>query len=232
MNNLKITPIKPLKNQNKEENFIMNPPFCAGIFSPPCTGKSTLISNICFKEQFFPPNGALEYFDGGVIVISPSIYLDESSRFLLKYCKCYDEYSDQILKNILDNQKNTPKEDRKKMLLIVDDCLNMCKRNSLLNSLPSRYRHYNLNIIFSCQKWTGIDSKVRAQFSHLFIMSPYPNIKEKNQIFEVYGDIYGGEKELNKLYEQATGGERYKFLYCILNSNPPKAFENFDKQIF
>ena len=232
MSKYKISPITSTTNKNQDEKLILNPPFCAGIFAPPACGKSTLISNIVFKNDYFPPNGALEYFDGGIVVISPSIFLDESSRFLLKYCKCYDEYNDDILKNIMDNQKETPKEDRKKILIIIDDCLNMAKRNSILNTLPSRYRHYSLNIIFSCQKWTGIDSKVRAQFSHLFIMSPYPNMKELNSIFDVYGDIYGGAEEMKKKYYEATNGTRYKFLYAKLAKNPPELYENFDKQIY
>jgi len=232
MSKLKILPITDDKNKNdknrKKIETIPEPPFINLIVGPVKTGKSCLLNNLILGDNFY----GLDYFDE-VYIFSPTIYNDSSSRFLQKYCICNDEYNDDKLEKILEKQKSYEKKDRPRILLVFDDILGCIKRGSKINTLCSRYRHYGIDgIIFSCQNYKGIDSKIRQNLTHLNILSPYPNKTELMKIADELGDIYGGKEAFLKLYQEATGGERYKFLYCKLMENPPQAFENFDKQIF
>ena len=80
---------------------------CLLMISPRQTGKSTIISSLFLNDNFY----GQDFFPGGVIVISPTINMDSTSRFMKKRFECYDKYSPQLIADILQRQENKSDDD-------------------------------------------------------------------------------------------------------------------------
>lgn len=197
------------------------------LLSPVKTGKSTIISNLFLNENLYGQD-----FFQDVQIISNTIKNDVTSRFLNKAFNVYDFYSDEIIDGLIERQKSFEKKDQPETALVLDDCLGSIKRESKINHLCSRYRHFNLKLlILSSQKFRGcVSPVVRANATDVIVGSPFPNQKELQAIAEEYGDLFGGADNWLKIYRKATP-KKYDFLYMDLQSNPPIAYHNFEKQI-
>jgi len=64
----------------------------------------------------------------------------------------------------------------------------------------------------------------------VIVGSPFPNQKELGKMAEEYGDVFGGAENWLKIYAQATPN-RYDFLHMDFQSNPPRAYRNFETLI-
>ena len=197
------------------------------MLAPVKVGKSTIISNMLLNDNFF----GQEFFQD-VQIISNTIKNDITSRFLNKAFNVYDYYSDDIIEGLINRQKSVSKENQLETALILDDCLGSIKRESKINHLASRYRHFNIKLlVISSQKFKGsVSPIIRANATDVTVGSPFPNQKELLAIADEYGDLFGGSDNWMKIYRQATPN-KYDFLYMDLQSNPPLAYHNFEKQI-
>jgi len=115
---------------------------------------------------------------------------------------------------------------------IKDDCLGSIKRESKINHLCSRYRHFNIKLlVISSQKFKGsVSPIIRANATDVIIGSPFPNQKELQAVAEEYGDLFGGADNWLKMYRQATPN-KYDFCYMDLQSNPPFMYHNFESVV-
>ena len=197
------------------------------MISPVKTGKSTIISNLLLNDNFY----GQEFFDD-VQIISNTIKNDVTSRFLDKAFNVYDFYDDSIINGLIERQKSFEKKDQPETALILDDCLGSIKRESKINHLCSRYRHFNLKLlVISSQKFKGsVSPIVRANATDIIIGSPFPNQKELEAIAEEYGDLFGGSDNWLKHYRMATPN-KYDFCYMSLQDNPPLMYSNFEKLV-
>ena len=197
---------------------------CLLMISPRQTGKSTIISNLFLNDNFF----GQEFFDD-VIVISPTINLDRSSRFMKQRFQTYDQYSPDIIDNLLHKQMSYEEDERPEIALVLDDMVGIMDKT--IANLVTRSRHYNIKLlIISVQKFRGsVDPIIRANATSVIVGSPFPNQRELNAIAEEYGDIFNGPKNWMKLYKKATP-KRYDFAFMKM-SNPPVMFKNFEKVI-
>jgi hypothetical protein len=197
------------------------------MIAPVKCGKSTIISNLFLNEDFY----GQEFFDD-VKIISNTIKNDITSRFLNKAFEVYDFYSDDIIDGIVEHQKSFEKEDQPQIAVVLDDCLGSIKRESKINHLASRYRHFNIKmLIISSQKFTGsVSPIIRANATDIIVGSPFPNQKELMRIAEEYGDQFGSAKNWLKLYRKATPN-KYDFCYMDLQSNPPIMYSNFERVV-
>lgn len=200
------------------------------LISPVRTGKSTLISNMLLREDFYD---AQERFDQ-VNIISNTIANDVTSRFLRTAFEgnCHDFYDDSIIHGIVESQKKYSKEEQPEIAIVLDDCLGSIKQGSMINHLASRYRHFNIKLlVISSQKFTGAVSPIiRANATDVIIGSPFPNQKELEHVAEEYGDLFGGSKNWLKLYRKCCP-QKYDFCYMDLQENPPIMYSNFEKVI-
>jgi hypothetical protein len=220
--------IDPPKDKTKPVHpHLPQPPALLLMISPIRTGKSTIISNILLNSEFF----GQDYFDE-VMVISPTIYNCKTSRFLRKAFDCYDEYSDELIDELVAKQKGYENpEDRPEVAVILDDIIGLVRREGRINHLASRFRHYNIKLLLmSSQNYRAVSPIVRSNCTNMIIGSPFPNAKELGKIAEEIGDQFGGPDNFLAIYRKATP-KKYDFLYLDLQSNPPIAYKNFDEVI-
>jgi hypothetical protein len=197
------------------------------LVSPVRTGKSTLISNMLLNDQFYD---AQDRFDNTTI-ISNTIANDITSRFLRKAFDTHDAYDDSIIEGLVKTQKAYEKEEQPEIAVVLDDCLGSIRREAKINHLASRFRHFNIKLlIISSQNFRACSPIIRQNATNVIVGSPFPNQKELGKMAEEYGDVFGGAENWLKIYAQATPN-RYDFLHMDFQSNPPKAFHNFETLI-
>ena len=197
------------------------------LVSPVRTGKSTLISNMLLNDTFYD---AQERFDNTTI-ISNTIANDITSRFLRKAFDTYDAYDDSIIEGLVQTQKAYDKEEQPEIAVVLDDCLGSIRREAKINHLASRFRHFNIKLlVISSQNFRACSPIIRQNATNVIVGSPFPNQKELGKMAEEYGDVFGGAENWLKIYAQATPN-RYDFLHMDFQSNPPKAFHNFETLI-
>lgn len=197
------------------------------MLAPVKCGKSTIISNLLLNDNFY----GQEFFDD-VQIISNTIKNDVTSRFLNQAFNVYDFYDDSIIDGLINRQKSFDKRDQPETALILDDCLGSIKRESKVNHLCSRYRHFNIKLlVISSQKFKGsVSPIIRANATDVIVGSPFPNQKELLAIAEEFGDLFGGADNWLKHYRIACPN-KYDFCYMDLQSNPPLMYSNFDKVV-
>tara|TARA_R110000744_G_scaffold163657_1_gene280667 strand:- start:55 stop:840 length:786 start_codon:yes stop_codon:yes gene_type:complete len=235
----KILPIKEEENEKEKYHHPYLPDVgvgakgkgsCLCLLSPRQTGKSTIASNLFLSPAFFgdKPNG--EKFFDEIYVISPTINLDRTSRFLKKRCVTFDTYHPDIIKGILETQMSFEEEDRPEIAIFLDDCVGVMDKE--IAFLSTKSRHFNIKLLaVSSQKFRGaLDPILRANITDLIVGSPFPNQRDLIAIAEEFGDQFGGQDNWLKLYKQATP-KKYDFAYCKL-TNPSRMFNNFEKEIY
>jgi len=232
MSKLKVLPLNiPEDKKVKKINPIMpSIPGVTLIVAPPRCGKTVLCSNLLLRDEMMG-----KAFDE-VYIYSPSIFNCKSSKYLRENFNCSDEYSDASLQSILDKQMSYEKEgkldDRPSVCIFFDDAVNIIKKNSLITSLCSRYRHFGIEqIIISIQSYKGIPNIIRQNLSTLILMAPNNNTKQLKLIDEEL-DVFNGFDNFKKLFNEATHNqERYNFMMVKLDYSPVQVFSNFDKKI-
>jgi len=226
--NLKILRVqdpKHLKTKPLHEHLPQTPAMVMMI-SPVKTGKSTIISNLLLNDNFYGP----EYFDS-VHIVSNTINNDLTSRFLAERFDVEDNYNDELIHNLVKKQESFAKKDQPEVALILDDVLGSIKRNSEVNMLATRFRHYNIKLLlFSSQVFRFVSNVIRANCTNLIVGSPFPNQKELFKIAEEYGDLVGGPDKWMRIYRKATPN-RYDFLHMSIQDNPVKCYHNFETLI-
>ena len=194
--------------------------------SPVKTGKSTIISNLMLSDQFY----GQDFFDR-VKIMSNTIMNDDTSRFLKDAFDVEDHYEDRFVDDLISSQNKFDKEDMPSVAVICDDLLGSIRREAKLNHLASRFRHYNIQLLyFSSQNFRKVSNIIRQNATNVIIGSPFPNQKELGKIAEEYGDMFGGQNNFLKIYAIATPN-RYDFLHLDLQENPPVAYHNFEKVV-
>ena len=231
-NNLEVLPITPL-NENEKlpyhphlPSVAKNRGFILTLIGSTQSGKTTLINNLLLNKNFW--GGKKNAFDA-VYIFSPSIYMDDSCRFLKEHFTCFTKYEDSALKGILDQQETFAVKDMPKICIVIDDSVGMIGRDAELNHFLSRYRHWNCNVILSVQSFKAISPIGRANATDICLMNGICNSKEWEKISDEYNALYKGN--LDKLYEEATALP-YNFLYLKMRHTPPQAYHNFQKLIY
>ena len=222
--------ILPIREPEKEKpRKILHPhlpelPTIMVLCMPTKSGKSSILSNLILREDFYKG-----VFDN-VTIMSNTIDQDVTSRFLRKACDCYTGYDDNVLANIINQQKQFDDEDRPFVGMIFDDILGSVKRSSYLNHLVTRSRHYGVGLLaISVQSFKAVGPTIRNNCNS-FICCNLQNMSELDKISDEYSGMFGGDKKFRAIYAKATE-KRYDFLFLDLQENPARAFRNFEEQI-
>ena len=217
---LKVLPVKRLKQQEKKKlnEYLQQPPFMLSIVAPPRSGKSNLIMNLIYNDNFYR-----DCFED-IYVFSPTVNLDETLHKLneddtvikITEVKEMDSYIDEIIK-----QQNED-EDRKDILIVLDDCLGHIGES--LTNLSTRYRHYKISIIISIQSFRSIPLIIRNCTSE-YIIFKSNNKKELDKYMQELGN---GFENFATRYEQAT---REKYSFVVLDLRKMQMLKSFTKEI-
>lgn len=235
-----IMPVVPPEDAGSDEHPEIHPhlPQIAGpgggalllMISPVRTGKSTIISNLLLGDSEMGFYDAQDRFHTTTI-ISNTIANDVTSRFLAKAFDTHDSYNDNIIDGIVSQQKSFDKEEQPDIAVILDDCLGSIRREARINHLASRFRHFNIKLlIISSQNFRSCSPIIRQNATNVIVGSPFPNQKELGKMAEEYGDVFGGADNWLKIYKKATP-DKYNFLHMDFQSNPPKAYRNFEELV-
>tara|TARA_R110000868_G_scaffold66392_7_gene197771 strand:+ start:1316 stop:2113 length:798 start_codon:yes stop_codon:yes gene_type:complete len=218
--------ILPVKDPPKEKpRKIVHPnlpelPTIMVLVMPTKSGKSTILSNLLLREDFYKG-----VFDN-VTIMSNTIQQDKTSRFLRKACDCYTGYDDNVLAGIIEQQKSFDDDERPFVGMIFDDILGSVKRSSYLNHLVTRSRHYGVGLLaISVQSFKAVGPTIRNNCNS-FICGNLQNMSELDKISQEYSGMFGGDLKFRQIYAEATK-DRYDFMYLDLQSNPSRAFRSF-----
>jgi len=228
---LKILQVKKLYKADeypKIKHPLPKPPFTMALVAPTKSGKSNLIVNL-LKNSYF---GYDDVFDE-IYYISPTVGIDETLRSINEdddIIKIDEEddlkYLDDILNDIVKNQKSKAKEEREPVLIVLDDCLDYLKKSKRLDSLPSYSRHYNISIIISTQVYNALPTKLRKNASCYLIARIYNN-KDLQNIEEEIGANFS---DFKTNYDKATNKEKYSFLF--VDNRNIELWRNFDELLW
>ena len=222
--------IYPVKDPPKEKaRKLVHPnlpelPCIMTLVMPTKSGKSTILSNLLLRDEFF--KDAMD----NVTIMSNTIDQDVTSRYLRKACDCYTGYDDSVLAGIIEQQKQFEDDERPFIGLIFDDILGSVKRNSYLNHLVTRSRHYGVGLLaVSVQSFKAVGPTIRNN-TNAFICGNLQNMSELEKISQEFSGMFGGDEKFRKIYNKATE-QRYDFLFLDLQENPARAFCCFHTQL-
>ena len=217
-----------LKDDDKPtwERDIYDPlPGCDGecfvltLVGPRSSGKSVVINNLLLREEM------LRGLFSEIIIISPTIHSDSSSRFLIHEVgkdNVYEAYSEDIIASLIESVKNQDKMERKMKMIVLDDVIgSIPKYNSLVYNLTSKARHWSISMIISTQNLRELPPVVRNNTTNwAFFRSG--NLKEVEKMMEELGSL-GSKENCFNLYS-ACVEEPHKFMYVDAKYNVFKCF--------
>ena len=203
-------------------------PFLQVCIAPPKSGKSNLIMNTLFNEDFY---NASEYWDE-VIMISPTQEFDHTLKNFLPMLENCMRISDPeeianlegILREIIRGQLELKKkeEEMKRILIVLDDCVGYMKDVALLTT---KYRHYNLTLIITSQNFRSIPVITRNCAGSM-ILFHLNSAKELNKIEEEWGENFCADFE--RLARKYT---EHKYEFIVLNQESMKITHGFNEVI-
>jgi len=202
---------------------------------PPCvltsimvvrSGKSNLFFWLLNSEQAY--GGIFDL----IYIISPTIKTDRTGQQWMR-----EEFKDKVIihddmstinefiKDILDYQSSFDVNDEDNqpplIAIVLDDISGYIKRNSFVNHLFSRYRHYNVSLFIANQSCKDLPCIVRSQTTGLFL-SKCHSFLEKSKILEEFAPIY--ENRLLTIWDECVK-ERYNYCYLKLDDIEPRIFK-------
>lgn len=220
--------VLPIKNQTNKKEFdilepLLQPPFTYVLVAPTKSGKSVLIVNLLRNVNFYHT-----VFDE-IIYISPTVMFDKTLKTAVadndEIVKIHEEKEleniDHILHEIFKKQGDTPEEDRKHILIVLDDMLEYFNNHSKLNTLPAISRHFKVSFIVTTQVYVGLPVRLRKNASAYMVFHLFNN-KDLHALNDEVG-VNFGENFLEN-YKKATE-EKYNFLY--INNREMELYHNF-----
>ena len=198
---------------SKGECFVMT------LVGPRSSGKSVVINNLILRDEML--RGLFER----ILIISPTIHSDSSSRFLIAEAgkeNVYEAYAETIIQELIDSVKDKKKHERSMKLIILDDVIgSIPKYNSLVYNLTSKARHWSISMIISTQNLRELPPVCRNNTTNwAFFRSG--NLKEIEKMMEEMGSL-GSKENCYNLYS-ACVEEPHKFMYVDADFNVYKCF--------
>lgn len=229
MNGLPVLEVKkPKMPDDPTPDPLPKHAFLMGIVAPPRSGKSNLLMTLIGASHMY----GRDYFEE-IYYLSPSQNFDNTTRFVLPQLENVIqiddpdilENADVIIKQIMNQQAKERPEDRKKVLVILDDMAGTLERNKILQKLSTKYRHYGVSIIVSTQQYKSIPVMIRNCLT-CFIHFHIPNEKEFIKMNEELHDRFPNGAEI------ARAATQKRFNFCFMNIEKAQMWHNFDTCLY
>jgi len=210
------------------------------IVGQPGSGKTSLWNSLLLshptRKNKKVPRFYYRFFDH-IWLISPSMQTLPLDKLKLNKERMFMKYSDDILDDILEQEKE---DENMNNVIILDDCIrDLSKSKHLCRTILNR-RHQTqnkehegqsgLSIFITSQKYNGLPLYLRSNLSHVIVFAT-KNKKELDALRdEIMTDLTTEEqKEVLDL----AWKEKYGFLFIDLNKKKPdRYYQNFNKIVF
>jgi len=206
---------------------LLKPPFNMIAYGSSQTGKSNCIMNILLRcgrgGSFYGQDNKGKVFHD-IIVISSTMMSDDCVKPLLEISsEVYDTYNDNIIKDIVNLQRErVQRGEHKRVLILLDDIITMCRPNDYIFKAMTNARHDNISIVIAIQNVRGTLPPVARANAHQVIAFRLHSEKERRKLFEELSYL-DTEKEVEAMYNHCTR-EPYNFMH--INAKDLKVYHN------
>ena len=193
------------------------------------TGKSYLVRDLLYHHRDIPIGTVISGTEAG-----NGFYSSHVPKLFI-----HDEYSSNIIENILKRQKSVMKEVNKQIqmyksskidprsFVILDDCLydSTWTRDKLMRLLFMNGRHWKVLLVITMQYPLGCPPTLRTNIDFVFILRE-PYISNRKRIYDNYAGMFPTFESFCQVMDQCT--ENYE---CLVIDNNVKS-NKLNEQIF
>lgn len=194
---LEVLKVKDVKKVTHPMDLKLNEalpkhPFLQLLVAPPRSGKTNLLMNILFNENYYKAD---KYWDT-IYYISPTQLFDATCKHYLPKMENIVQISqieeiinlETILQHIIDGQKKLFKkgDPMERILIVLDDAVSYLKPIAVL---ATKYRHHHISIAIVSQNFRSIPLMVR-NCANSVIVFHLNNMKEVEKINDEYGENF------------------------------------------
>ena len=205
--------------------ILPQPPFLLlGVGSVRSSKTSTLI-NMLRRDDMY----GSKYWDDTVI-ISNTINNDRKGKYLRDAFRVEDHFENRFIDDIISKQKVLDREDMPTQLIVLDDIISADFKkstNNSVNSVSTRFRHYELSLMIFVQSFKAVSNMIRSNATDILIFRQQ-STTELEKIQEEYADL-APRNFMN--YYKIAHAEPYHFLYIDAQHNPAKFYNSFEELI-
>ena len=224
---LKIYKVKDLEDKDKFaplNPILPAPNFMLIGYGSVRSGKTNSLINMMRRKDMY----GTDYWDQ-VLVISNTAKNDPKMyKFMGEAFQLEDHYENRMIDDLISSQKKYDREDMPTQLLILDDIISRDFKKSssnAINSLATRFRHYELSIMIFVQSARAVSNMIRSNATDILIYRQQSNL-EWDKLKEEYSDL--APKNFEKYYA-ISQMERYNFLYIDAQQNPAHFYSGFSE---
>ena len=180
------------------------------------TGKSFLIKDILYHHKDIPVG----------TVISPTEAANSFYSPIVPKLFIHDDYSEEIVKNVLKRQKKISKRIKQgesdidsRAFLLMDDCLyeNSWKSSKYIRECFMNGRHWNLMYMLTMQYALGVPPTLRTNIDFVFILREN-FVQNRRRLYECYAGMFPTFDIFCTTMDQCT--ENYE---CLVIHNSAKS---------
>lgn len=194
------------------------------------SGKTTWIINALLQKSLLA-----QLFDI-LHVVSPTVAVDDSYQHLINLpeTKLHLDFTNDTEKEIKTNMTKAKQEGRDlHQGLVIDDGVSSeaSRRGNPMQSFASVARHYTDMTLISTQdlRATALP-KFRNQVRLYIIMRKSAETDRKN-LWKELGAYFGGEKQLARLYQEATEGDN-PYAFMLVNVPKQTIWKGFNELLY
>jgi len=205
------------KYREVNENLLA-PPWRIAIVGASKSGKSNYLMNY-FRSRFFggDEKAGVEPCFTKVHVFSPNLGLDSTTRHLREIAgedNMYQTYSDQVIDNIIQYQKDMG-DNRDRALIIADDLIALgCSPTARLFTSSTYLRHLDVSIVYLTQSYQSHNSLPPIVKNNLegMVFFRNPSSKQTKAFCDDLQGTFGTAQNVKNILDYATQ-KPYHFAY-------------------
>jgi len=222
---LKIYKVKDLEDRSKYpplNPILPQPPFLLIGYGSVRSGKTNSLINMMRRKDMY----GTDYWEDVMVISNTAKNDPKMYKFMGDAFKLEDHYENRMIDDLVNGQKKYSREDMPTSLLILDDIISKDFKKSssnAINSLATRFRHYELSMMIFVQSARAVSNMIRSNATDILIYRQQSNL-EWDKLKEEYSDLASKNFEL---YYKIAMMEDYNFLYIDVQSNPATFYSGF-----